>query len=257
MKISRQVMAEVLVTGVISTMVSGLQAVEANKEHPLKPVLRVVEKSLKTLESIPAYEATFTKNELVKNRMVSQRMKMKFRREPFSVYFYFLGDLKGREVIYVKGRNDGKILAHETGIASFAGTLALAPNDTMAMSENRHPITEAGIEKFLLVLHKQWTQELKFGETEVKYYRDAKLDKMTCNVIEASHPRPRRQFAFHRTRLWIDKDTGIAVRVQQYGFPVRNGAKPPIVEDYVFTDIRTSVQISDRDFDPNNPRYNY
>jgi hypothetical protein len=57
--------------------------------------------------------------------------------------------------------------------------------------------------------------------------------------------------------LWIDKDTGIAVRVQQYGFPVRNGAKPPIVEDYVFTDIQTSVQISDRDFDPNNPRYNY
>jgi len=257
MKISRQFVAAVLVTGVITTMVSGLQAVEAKKEHPLKPVLRVVEKSLKTLESIPAYEATFTKNELVKNRMVSQRMKMKFRREPFSVYLYFLGDLEGREVIYVKGRNDGKVLAHATGIASFAGTLELAPNDTMAMRENRHPITEAGIEKFLLALHKQWTQELKFGETEVKYYRDAKLDKMTCNVIEVSHPRPRRQFAFHRTRLWIDTDTGIAVRVQQYGFPVRNGAKPPIVEDYVFTDIQTSVQISDRDFDPNNPRYNY
>jgi hypothetical protein len=250
-------MAGMLVTGVFVTMVSELQAVEAKKEHPLKPVLRVVEKSLETLESIPAYEAMFTKNELVKNRMVSQRMKMKFRREPFSVYFYFLGDLEGREVIYVKGRNGGKILAHETGIASFVGTLELAPNDTMAMSENRHPITEVGIEKFLLVLHKQWTEEAKFGETEVKYYRDAKLDKMTCNVIEVSHPYPRRQFAFHQTRLWIDKDTGIAVRLQQYGFPVRNGAKPPIVEDYVFSDIRTSIQMSDRDFDPDNPRYNY
>lgn len=247
-----------LLTGtVIATGASGLQAADREKEHPLKPALRVVDKCLKTIEAVPAYEATFTKRELVSNRMIAQQMKMKFRREPFSVYFFFLGELEGREVIYVQGKNQGNLLAHETGLASFAGTLELAPTDAMAMAENRHPITEAGIEKFLLVLKEQWTDGLKYGETDVKYYKDARLGKMNCKVLEVSHPQPRRQFPFHKTRLWIDGDTGIAVRLQQYGFPVRQGAKPPIVEDYAFTDLKTSVRISDRDFDVNNPNYNY
>ena len=246
-----------LITGLFATLVSGQTVAEEAKEHPLRPVIRVVENCLKTIQAIPAYEATFRKMEVVNNRIIAQQMQMKFRREPFSVYFYFLGDLEGREVIYVRGSNNGNILVHETGIASFAGTLRLAPTDAIAMNENRHPITEAGIENLLLVLLKQWKKESKYGETDVKYYRDAKLDKLNCTVIEVSHPRPRRQFAFHRTRLWVDKETSIAVRLQQYGFPVRGGAKPPVVEDYVFSNLRTNVRISGRDFDENNPKYNY
>lgn len=246
-----------LIVGLSAVILSGLSAAGKSKEHPLKPVLRLVERSLKTIEEISGYETTVTKNELVGNRMVAQRMKMKFRREPFSIYFYFLGDLEGREVIYVQDSNDGQILVHDTGIASLVGTLRLAPTDSLAMRENRHPITEAGIENFLLALRRQWTKESKYGETDVKYYRNAKLGNMTCKVIDVSHPRPRRQFAFHRTRLWIDSKTGIAVRVQQFGFPVRDGAKPPLVEDYKFTDLRTNVRISNLDFDENNPKYNY
>ena len=246
-----------LVAGLSGMLISGLSAAEKSKQHPLKPALRVVEKCLKRIEEIRGYEVIFTKKELVGDRMVSQKMRMKFRREPFSVYFCFLGDLAGREVIYVQNSNDGQIVAHETGIASLAGTLRLDPTDSLAMSENRHPITEAGIENFLLALRKQWTEESKYGETDVKYYREAKLGKMTCSVIEVSHPRPRRQFAFHRTRLWIDGKTGIAVRLQQFGFPVRSKEKPPLVEDYKYTDLRTDVRLSDRDFDENNPKYNY
>ena len=250
-------MACSLVAGLCTTAISEISAAEKTNDHPLTPVIRVVEKSLKRIQAIPAYETTFTKRELVGNRMVSQQMKMKFRREPFSIYFYFLGDLKGREVIYVRGSNNGNLLVHETGIASFAGTLRLAPTDTLAMNENRYPITEAGIENLLLVLRKQWTDELKYGETDVKYYRNARLGKMVCRRIVVSHPRPRRQFRFHKTILWIDDESGIAVRLQQFGFPVRSGARAPIVEDYAFTDFQTNVRISDRDFDENNPKYNY
>lgn len=256
-----QVLSRGLIRIVVAAVIAGgaaeLSAADREQEHPLQPALRLVDKSLKKIQAIPAYEATFTKRELVNNRMVAQQMKMKFRRDPFSVYFFFLGDLEGREVIYVEGRNGGNLLAHETGLASFAGTLQLAPTDAMAMAENRHPITEAGIEKFLLVLQKQWEDGLKYGETDVKYYKEARLGSMNCRVVEVSHPQPRRQFPFHRTRLWIDGDTGIAVRLQQFGFPVREGMKPPIVEDYAFTGLKTSVRLSDRDFDVNNPNYNY
>lgn len=227
------------------------------REHPLDPVIRIVSKCLTKIEQIPAYEATFTKNELVGNRMIAQKMRMKFRRRPFSVYFYFYGDKEGREVIYVDGQNNGKLLVHETGLAGLVGTLELSPSDTMAMSENRHPITEAGIEKLLSNTLIQLKEATKYAESDVKYYKNAKLAKMTCNVIEISHPRPRRQFPHHMMRLWIDRESGIPVRLQQFAFPAREGAKPPVVEDYAFTDIRTNVELTNRDFDTDNSTYNF
>ncbi len=246
-----------LAVSLLTVMFSAGEGLAESKEHPLDPVIRVVSKSLAKIEQIPAYEATFIKNELVGNRMVAQKMRMKFRRRPFSVYFYFYGDQEGREVIYVEGKNKGKLLAHETGLAGLVGTLELAPGDTMAMSENRYPITEAGIEKLLSNALKQLKEGTKYAESDVKYYKNAKLAKMTCNVIEISHPEPRQQFPFHMTRLWIDRESGIAVRLQQFAFPAREGIKPPIVEDYAFTDIRTGIELTDRDFDENNPDYNF
>ena len=236
------------------------QMTPANAEervHPLKPAIRIVEKSMDKISRVPAYEATLTKTELVDRSMVSDTMRIKIRREPFSVYCYFEGDHEGREVIYVEGRNKGNLLAHDTGIAGLVGTLELSPTGTQAMSENRHPITKAGIENFLIVLKRQWDDESKYGEIEVNYYKDAKLGKMKCRVIEAIHPQPRRQFKFHKTRLWIDNDTGIAVRLQQYGFPARKGDQAPIVEDYAYTNLKTDIRISDRDFDSRNPNYNF
>ena len=227
------------------------------REHPVKPVIRIARRCLKKVESLPGYHATLTKTERVNNTVISQRMRIKFRRQPFSVYLYFEGDLEGREVIYVEGRNNGNLLAHETGLAGLVGTLQLSPTGTQAMAENRHPITMSGIENFLRAAIEQWEKESKYGETEVNYYKDAKLGVMTCRVIEVSHPKPRKQFPCHRTRLWIDDETGMAVRLQQYGFPVHSGDRAPILQDYAFTNLRTDVRVTDRDFDHDNPKYNF
>jgi len=238
---------------------SGAELRGQERNHPLDPVIRIVNRSLRKIEQISAYEATFTKRELVGNQMIAQQMRMKFRRKPFSVYFYFYGDDEGREVIYVKGKNNGKILAHETGLAGLVGTLNLDPGDSMAMSENRHPITEAGIEAMVANTLRDLKEATKYDESVVKYYKDAELgkEKLMCNVIEVSHPQPRRQFPLKMLRLWIDKKTGITVRLQQFGFPAQKGGKPPVVEDYIFTDLKTDVKLTDLDFDINNPKYNY
>jgi len=157
----------------------------------------------------------------------------------------------------VNGRNDNKLQVHETGLASLIGTLSLSPEDTRVMAENRHPITRAGLSNMLETVIGQWHQESKYGETNVKYFEDAKVGAYTCRVIESSHPQPRKQFPFHLTRLWIEEKTGMAVRVQQFGFPKNKDAKPPIIEDYAFTAIKPEVRLTDRDFDISNPSYNY
>jgi len=231
--------------------------VETAVEHPLMPALRHAQVCLDKINAIPSYECLFSKKEVVGNELISQTMKMKVRHDPFSIYMYFIEPAKGREVIFVSGRNDNKLQVHETGLASLIGTLSLAPEDSRVMAENRYPITRAGLANMVQTVITQWQAESQFGETDVKYFEDAKVGDYKCRVIESSHPQPRKQFPYHMTRLWIEEKSGLAVRVQQFGFPKKKDAKPPVVEDYAFTAIKPEVRLTDRDFDTNNPGYNY
>jgi hypothetical protein len=90
----------------------------ASAEHKLMPAIRHAKSSLEKAASMTGYECVFAKKEAVGNQMISQTMKMKVRHDPFSVYMFFLDPSKGREVIYVDGKNDNKLQVHETGLAS-------------------------------------------------------------------------------------------------------------------------------------------
>lgn len=225
--------------------------------HPLAPALEIARASRQVVEKIDDFEATFSKREVVGNRIIPSTMQIKFRAKPFSVYLRFTGQNAGREVIYVEGRNDGNLLAHGTGLAGLVGTVALHPNSPRAMSEGRHPITRIGLANLLDGIIKQWEYEAQYGECDVQQYPDAKLGTMQCVVLEASHPRPRKQFKFHMTRLYIDKATQLPVRLENYGFPTQAGGKPPLVEEYTYTNIRTNVGLGDIDFDTRNPKYGF
>ncbi len=237
--------------------VFGEDAVQDAAEHPLAPALRHAQTCVANAGKLSGYECRFIKKEVVGRQTISQTIRMKVRHDPFSVYMNFEEPHAGREVIFVEGRNNNNLLVHEAGFASLIGTLELAPTSSQAMAENRYPITKAGIQKMMEAVIEQWESETKYGESEVKYFEDAKIGEVTCRVIESTHPQPRKQFKFHITRVWIDDALGLPVRVQQFGFPAKSGAKPPVVEDYTYSDIKAEVRLTDRDFDTKNPSYNY
>ena len=119
------------------------------------------------------------------------------------------------------------------------------------------PITDAGIANAMKMLVEQWEKESKYGEIDVKYYRDAKIGDVNCRIIESSHPTPRKQFDNHKTRLWVDVKTGLPVRFQKYGFPRSKSGQAPIIEEYTFVDLKTDVKLGNIDFDRENPRYKF
>jgi hypothetical protein len=68
--------------------------------------------------------------------------------KPLSVYLGFVkpASIKGREVLYVEGRNNGNLVAHEGGFKGrFLPTVNLPPNGTLAMRGQRYPMTEIGL----------------------------------------------------------------------------------------------------------------
>jgi hypothetical protein len=231
---------------------------EPPKEHKLAPAIRIAEQAKQVADGLEDYSANYYKKEIVNNRVIVHSMSMKIRHEPFSTYLRFHKPHEGREVIYVKGANQGNLLAHETGLKSVVGTVSLHPESQEALSESKHPITEIGIANMAKHIIEQWKFESKYGECEVKYFPNAKLgDKQACKVIESSHPVPRKQFKFHKTRLYIDKETNLPIMVEQFGFPPQQGAEPPLLEVHIYSNVRTDLGMTDIDFSPNNPNYGF
>jgi hypothetical protein len=230
----------------------------APAEHPLKAAIRLAEQSREAASEMKDYRAVFTKRELVGGKMYASEMQMKFRKEPFSVYLRFTNpEHAGREALFVEGRNENKMLAHDTGLKAIVGTVALDPQSPTALAEARYPVTRIGIENLVTGVIAMWEKESAFGECEVKYYPEAKLGERPVIVIESSHPVRRKEFRFAMTRLWLDKETRLPARIQQYDFPPAPGAQPVPVEDYTYTNVEPNVRLTDADFDARNPQYRF
>lgn len=233
-------------------------ASRVDPEHALKSALDLAEESRKALDDVKDYSALFTKREMLNGRLLSQSMELKIREKPFSVYLKFLEPHAGREVIYVEGANQGKFLVHEEGVRALAGTVALSPTSADAMAENKYPVTRLGMRKLVDAIIDQWEEAAKVDhDNKVKFFPKAKLGDVQCTAIEVSHAEPQPEFKFKLTRLFIDKDSKLPVRVEQYGWPTQAGQDPPLVEEYTYSKVKVNVGLTDEDFSTKNPKYRF
>ena len=98
-----------------------IHLLESLFELSRKQVDALDRRALGDLEKIQDYSATLVKRERIDGKLNdTEYMFVKVRHRPFSVYSYFLAPakLKGQEVIYIEGANNGNMWAHTTGILS-------------------------------------------------------------------------------------------------------------------------------------------
>ena len=154
---------------------------QATQEHPLMPALRWARQGLIDINKIHDYSCTLVKRERIDGTLGEHEyIFVKVRHQPFSVYTYFLGPprVKGQEAIYVEGQNSGNLLAHGNGIKHrLIGTVSLKPTSPLAMSGNRYPITEMGMRRLLERLLEIGTNDVKYGECNVKWIQNAKINQ--------------------------------------------------------------------------------
>lgn len=236
-------------------------AADNDASHPLLRAMEYSNASREALKEVRDYTAIFTKNELIKGRMVKQVMEIKFREKPFSVYLRNRsGQEAGREVIYVAGANNGQVLAHEVGIKAIAGTVSIRPNGREVMDENHYPLTRIGISNMLETAYQIWDTEMKNSDpkdVDVKFFPNAKLGDVACEAVQITHLQPKRELRFHLSRVYFDKETKLPVRAERFGFPRRQGEKPPLIEEYTYSNVKTNVGLTNADFDARNPNYGF
>ncbi len=210
-------------------------------------------------EKVKDYTCTFYKRERIDGVLSPLHvMDMKMRTDPQSIYLKFHQPNRGREAIYVAGRNNGLVLAHDVGFTKLlAGTMRLDPHGARAMEGNRHPITKAGIGALIETIASRWTEELHSSESVVVFDSRLKLGSARCLLIETIHPEKRPNFVFHKVRLFINTDLGFPVRFEGYDWPKSPNDAPELVEEYVYDNIKLNVGLDDSDFDVANELYSF
>ena len=233
-------------------------------EHPLMPVLRWAYSGMSNIEKIQDYSATLVKRERIGGKLLDrQYMFVKLRQKPFSVYMYFLApaELKGQEVIYVEGQNNGKMWAHGVGIQAAIGTVSLKPDGIVAMKDQRYPLTELGILNMTRRLVEVGEDNKRFGECEVKFYEGAKINNgrvgRVCTMIEVVHPVPRRNFVFHIARIFVDNELNLPIRYESFDWPKEAGGTPELMEEYTYCNLKLNNGFTDADFSTKNPNYKF
>ena len=244
---------------------------EAMKVKPLDQALDIARRGLENCQSqVDDYTALMIIRERVNGELgTHQYIAAKIRNrkivdgkivQPLSVYLNFLRptDIKGREVIYVEGKNNGNIIAHEGGFKGrYLPTVRVQPDSMLAMRGQRYPMTEIGVENLMAKLIQRGEKAKNYPDVKCDLRQNARVKDRVCTVFQLTQPTKRPGSEFHQAQIFIDDAYNVPIRYIAYDWPRVAGAKPEVIEEYNYMNLKVNVGLTDEDFDPENPKYNF
>jgi hypothetical protein len=207
-------------------------------------------------QSMDSYIARFRRREVVNGKVKPEElMLIQFRKEPWSVYFKWLGkEGHGREVVFVDGKYENKLhtllAAGDVPLMPAGKRFSISPDNSLVRNASRHSIHEAGIGNLIQQFSDLAAANAK-GDTHLGtlHYlgqiRRTELDQ-ACEAVEQIIPVGSEPgLAKGGQRLWVfDSATSLPVLIS-----ARDETNKE-VEFYCYDRIQYPVQLTDVDFNP-------
>lgn len=233
-------------------------------------VLLIAEQSLLHMrQTLDDYAATLVKQESI-NGVLSEPTEMAIKiqcphrggklddSEPMRVYLRFIRppDIAGREVIWAEDLHAGKLIVREVGVMGLL-PLRLDPTGMIAMRGQRYPIYEIGLTKLVEKLIERGRRDRNNADVSVSITKGLTFDGHDCDLIEVRRKRPSDSANdFSRAEICFDTKRLLPLRYTAYGWS-SDSSEAPLIESYAYTDVKTNVGLSETDFDPKNPSYQF
>ena len=223
-------------------------------EATLDDALALAHRARKQFADVRDYRCLFLRDEFIDGRLRENVIRLKIRHQPFSVYMKWLAprSKRGREVVYVEGKNDGKM------IVKSLLRLRLDPKRSIALKESRHTIKEAGLKFAIEKMCRGWERERPLGRTEVDIH-DGELRIQVGKrvivrpyrcVVTRHDPKDRSLFTFYRARVFFDRETHLPIRLEAYDWPASSTDETgQLLERYTYLDLETNIGLTDEDFE--------
>ena len=224
----------------------------------------MLEKAEAVLAGLPGYTATFSKQEVVADELTDEQvMQVKIRHEPFSVYMKWVTGHKGRQLLYVKGQNENRMLVKLGGWKKKLPALKLDPSGSMAMKESRYPITKAGLLELVRESLAIRRGDLARSEgIRCRLIENQEFDGRPCYGFVVEYAGPGASKRYRKTEMLIDCKLGVPVVVRNFNWPTMgtNAADldaETLVECYTYRNIKFQREVARGDFDRGNKAYRF
>lgn len=229
-------------------------------DEATKLLLRSLQAARQRLEASAGYTATMRRQERINGQLgPEQTMAMKVKHHPFAIYLKFLKPDAGREVVYAKGRYDDDVIAHPGGFGrAFLPRLKVAPDSSLAMAGNRHPVTDAGLLNLTNKLI--WFRKLDLTDDEAETVLDRVTDSDGRHWLRSVHTHPHKNpdRPFMYIEVLYDPETKIPMRISSYAWPEPgDDGERKLAERYEYDVLDLDAPLTDLDFDPANPEYEF
>ena len=67
-------------------------------------------------------------------------------------------------------------------------------------------------------------------------------------MVEITHPVPRREFKFHKARIYVDRETKLPVQYEAYDWKKDKNGKPELTELYMYRDFKVNNGFTSANF---------
>jgi hypothetical protein len=210
------------------------------------------------LEEVPAYTATFRKQERLRGKLGPEHtLVLKVRHEPFSIYLKFLKPKAGKEAVYVEGARDNHVIAHNGDwTRRLIPRLKVAPTDPLALADSRHPVTDAGLLNLTSRLVEFRRMDLTDDDATTVLDRFTDPEGRAWLRSVHGHTIRNAERPFKVVEVLYHPETFIPRKITSFDWPEPGETGDlKLAESYTYDDVDLDAPLSDADFDPANPEY--
>jgi outer membrane lipoprotein-sorting protein len=131
----------------------------------------------------------------------------------------------------------------------------------IAMRGQKYPISDIGLTNLLKKLIERGQRDLDNPNVSVTITKNVTVDGIQCELIQVRRSEPSGgPDDFSLAEIVLDGTRNLPIRYTAYGWPKDDqtvDTKAPLIESYTYLNIKTNVGLTDLDFDPTNPEYQF
>ena len=236
-------------------------------DHPLAWVLKFANEERAYLQrAVRDFTCRVTKRERIEGELQDYYfIDMKVREpvyvgtrlaKPLGVTLEFLGpdDVAGRRVLFVEGQNDDKLLVRKGGRRFGYLVIDLDPFGPSVRRESLMPVNEIGfshqLDRTIRTLVQDMAADPAGDNTIVEHITSVTINGRGCDMLRVTHPRRRDGLQFFSASVAIDSELHVPVRFDAFDWPHTAGHEPPLLAEFIYTDVRLNVGLDDATFAP-------